>query len=192
MVGQPAPTLQQRAALGPHADRPQTYTKLQATKSYYSFNTLAVDRYKVKGTLTPMVVGVRQVNDGDLPSQGWVNTHLQYTHGYAMILAPSNQSSSAQPTFSISKVPPVYAPGAPTIEQPRVYFGLNNPNGGDVDYVLGDTNQPEIDYPRHLGRGEPGAEHLHGHRRGPAQATSSCRAALPSASATSTCSSPTS
>ena len=26
------------------------YTKLQATKSYYSFNTLAVDRYDVNGT----------------------------------------------------------------------------------------------------------------------------------------------
>ncbi len=60
-----------------------TYTKLQATKSYYSFNTLAIDRYKVGGSLQPMVVGVRQVNDNDLPSQGWVNTHLQYTHGYA-------------------------------------------------------------------------------------------------------------
>ncbi len=133
----------------------QTYTKLQATKSYYSFNTLAVDRYKVNGTLTPMVVGVRQVNDGDLPSQGWVNTHLQYTHGYAMILAPSNQSNSDNPAFSISKVPPVYAPGAPTIAEPRVYFGLNNPGGGDVNYVLGNTNQPEIDYPPASGQGNP-------------------------------------
>jgi uncharacterized membrane protein (UPF0182 family) len=125
----------------------QTYTKLQATKSYYSFNTFAVDRYKVNGSLAPMVVGVRQVNDGDLPAQGWVNTHLQYTHGYAMILAPSNQSNSGQPAFSISQVPPVSSPGAPTIEQPRVYFGLNNPSGGDVNYVLGNTNQSEIDYP---------------------------------------------
>jgi hypothetical protein len=133
----------------------QTYTKLQATKSYYSFNTLAVDRYKINGTLTPMVVGVRQVNAGDLPSQGWVNTHLQYTHGYAMILAPSNQSNSDNPAFSISKVPPVYAPGAPTIQQPRVYFGLNNPGGGDVNYVLGNTNQPEIDYPPASGAGNP-------------------------------------
>ena len=43
-----------------------------------------------RATMVPMVVGVRQINDNDLPSQGWVNTHLQYTHGYAMILAPSN------------------------------------------------------------------------------------------------------
>jgi uncharacterized membrane protein (UPF0182 family) len=123
-----------------------TYTKLQATKSYYSFNTLGVDRYPINGSLEPMVVGVRQVNDSDLPAQGWVNTHLQYTHGYAMILSPSNTQNGLQPAFSISKVPPQYAPGAPTVTQPRVYFGLSNPNGGDAAYVLGNTRQPEIDY----------------------------------------------
>jgi len=131
------------------------YTKLQATKSYYSFNTLAVDRYNVNGNLVPMVVGVRQVNDSDLPSQGWVNTHLQYTHGYAMILAPSNQQNGNQPAFSISQVPPQSTPGAPTIKQPRVFFGLSNPNGGDVDYVLGDTRQPEIDYQAGSATGNP-------------------------------------
>ena len=131
------------------------YTKLQATKSYYSFNTLAVDRYNVSDSLVPMVVGVRQVNDNDLPSQGWVNTHLQYTHGYAMILAPSNQQNGNQPAFSISQVPPQSTPGAPTIKQPRVYFGLSNPNGGDVDYVLGDTGQPEIDYQAGSATGNP-------------------------------------
>jgi len=123
-----------------------TFTKLQATHSYYSFNTLAVDRYSIGGSLTPMVVGVRQVNDSDLPSQGWVNTHLQYTHGYGMVLAPSNSSNGSQPSFDISAVPPVSSGGAPQIAQPRVYFGVANPNGGDADYVLGNTRQPEIDY----------------------------------------------
>ena len=133
----------------------QTYTKLQATKSYYSFNTLAVDRYKVNGSLDPEVVGVRQVNASDLPSQGWVNTHLQYTHGYAMILAPSNQTNNGQPAFAISQVPPVSTPGAPKVQEPRVYFGLNNPNGGDVNYVLGNTRQSEIDYPAASSSGNP-------------------------------------
>ena len=44
---------------------------------------------------------------------------------------------------------------APRSAQPRVYFGLNNPNGGDVNYVLGDTRQPEIDYPAASTRGTP-------------------------------------
>jgi len=124
----------------------QTYTKLQQTKSYYTFNTLAVDRYSINGQLVPTVVGVRQVNDNDLPSQGWVNTHLQYTHGYAMILSPSNTSAGSNPAFDISQVPPQSTPGAPAIVEPRVYFGLSNPNGGDANFVLADTRQPEIDY----------------------------------------------
>ena len=74
-----------------------------------------------------MVVGVRQVNDSDLPSQGWVNTHLQYTHGYGMILAPANNANSHQPVFDISQVPAQSSPGAPKITQPRVYFGVSNP-----------------------------------------------------------------
>jgi uncharacterized protein len=129
-----------------------TFTKLQATKSYYSFNTLAVDRYSIDGNLEPMVVGVRQVNDSDLPSQGWVNTHLQYTHGYAMVLAPSNAANGAQPSFAMSQVPPQTAPGAPSVTQPRVYFGLSNPQGGDASYVLAETRQPEIDF---QGSGNP-------------------------------------
>jgi uncharacterized protein len=132
-----------------------SYTKLQATKSYYSFNTLAVDRYSINGKLVPSVVAVRQINDSDLPSQGWVNTHLQYTHGYAMILSPSNSQSGDQPSFAISNVPPQSGPGAPTIEQPRVYFGLNNPNGGDANYVLANSRQPEIDYQAGSASGNP-------------------------------------
>jgi uncharacterized membrane protein (UPF0182 family) len=136
-----------------------TYTKLQATRSYYSFNTLAVDRYKVNGTLEPMVVGVRQVNDGDLPSQGWVNTHLQYTHGYGMILAPANDANSHQPVFSISQVPSQSSPGEPQITQPNVYFGVANAN--DADYVLADTRQEEIDY-QQTGAQSPVTSHYKG------------------------------
>ena len=124
-----------------------TYTKLQATKSFYSFNTLALDRYQVNGSLVPEVVGVRQINDNDLPSQGWVNTHLQYTHGYAMVLSPSNQTAQGdQPAFNISQVPVSSTPGAPAIDQPRVFFGVSNPQGADANYIVGDTRQPEIDY----------------------------------------------
>ena len=138
-----------------------TYTKLQATKGYYSFNTLAIDRYTINGDPVPMVVGVRQINDNDLPSQGWVNTHLTYTHGYGMILAPANTANSHQPTFAISQVPTSSTANAPNLTQPRVYFGLNNPNGGDASYVLANTRQPEIDYQRGSG-GNPTTSTYHG------------------------------
>ena len=113
------------------------------------------------GNPVPMVVGVRQVNDQDLPSQGWVNTHLQYTHGYGMILSPANTANSHQPTFALSQVPTSSTPGAPKLSQPRVYFGLANPNGGDASYVLANTRQPEIDYQSGSG-GNPVTSTYHG------------------------------
>ncbi|HLX89878.1 MAG TPA: UPF0182 family protein, partial [Acidimicrobiales bacterium] len=123
-----------------------TYQKLQDIRSYYDFQTLSLDRYLVNGSLTPMVVGVRQINDNDLPSQGWVNTHLQYTHGYGFMASPANLvSDSGQPVFSIGDVPPTSGPGLPHLNQPSVYYGLNN-DGTEPNYVIADTKQPEIDY----------------------------------------------
>ena len=119
-----------------------TFDKLQDIRSYYQFNSLAVDRYNVNGTMSPAIVGVREVNDQDLPSTSWVNTHLQYTHGYGMIIAPANQATSnGDPQFAISDVPPVSNSGLPLVTQPSVYFGLNNSG-----YVVANTKQPEIDF----------------------------------------------
>lgn len=119
-----------------------TFSKLQAIRSYYSFNTLATNRYSIKGHLTPVVIGVRQLNSADLPAQGWVNVHLQYTHGYGAILSPANVAKSdGNPVFGVDDVPPVSEPGYPSITQPSVYYGVDTPG-----WVVVDTRQPEIDY----------------------------------------------
>jgi uncharacterized membrane protein (UPF0182 family) len=119
-----------------------TYDKVQDISSYYQFNSLAVDRYKVNGTETPTIVGVREINDADLPSSSWVNTILQYTHGYGMIVSPANAvTSNGQPQFAVGDVPPNSNSGLPTVTQPSVYFGLNN-----AGYVVTNTKQPEIDF----------------------------------------------
>lgn len=125
----------------------QTYNKLQDVRSYYQFNGLAVDRYKLNGVETPTIIGVRQLNAADLPAQSWVNLHLQYTHGYGAVLAPANQATSAgNPDFVIQDVPPVSTGGAETITQPQVYYGLNNPG-----FVISNTLQSEIDYQTNSG-----------------------------------------
>ncbi len=126
-----------------------TYDKLQDLRSYYQFNSLAIDRYKVGATDTPVVVGVREVNDADLPSTSWVNTTLQYTHGYGMIISPANSvcsgdsscSGAGDPTFGVGQVPPASQAGYPKVTQPSVYFGLDNSG-----YVVANTKQPEIDF----------------------------------------------
>lgn len=119
-----------------------TYEKYQDIKNYYQFTTLAYDRYMVNGTLTPVIIGIRQINSGGLPAQSWVNQHLQYTHGYGAIISQGNfAANDGTPQFPIGDVPPVSSEGTPTITQPDVYFGVNQ--GG---YVIADSKQAEIDY----------------------------------------------
>ncbi len=76
------------------------------------------------------------------PPRRWVNTTLQYTHGYGMIISPANTATSGgEPQFPVGQVPPTSQAGYPTIIQPAVYFGLNNSG-----YVVANTKQPEVDY----------------------------------------------
>jgi hypothetical protein len=88
------------------------------------------------------------VNSSNLPAQGWVNTHLEYTHGYGMIASPANAQANGLPSFNpgIQNVPPQSSGNYPTIVQPDVYFGVNSPG-----YVIADTKQPEIDYQQTTG-----------------------------------------
>ncbi len=122
-----------------------TYDKLQDLSSYYQFNSLPLDRYKVNGAETPTVVGVREINPEDLPSTSWVNTTLQYTHGYGMIVSPANVATTNGTTPATQSSPWARPAGLhqwpPDGRQPSVYFGLNN-----TGYVVANTKQPEIDY----------------------------------------------
>ncbi len=119
----------------------QTYQKLQQNGTGFTIAGLSLDRYRINGTLTPFVVGVREVNAADLPTPSWVNIHLQYTHGYGAVLSPANQQSGGNPVFDIAGVPPSSSHGAPKITQAAVYFGL-----GQSGYVVADTAQSEVDY----------------------------------------------
>ena len=119
----------------------QTYQKLQQNGTGFTIAGLSLDRYRINGTLTPFVIGVRQVNAADLPTPSWVNIHLQYTHGYGAVLSPANQQSGGNPVFDIAGVPPLSNHGAPKISRPAVYFGL-----GESGYVVAETAQSEVDY----------------------------------------------
>jgi uncharacterized membrane protein (UPF0182 family) len=119
----------------------QTFLREQAIRSYYTFQSVAVDRYTIDGKLTPVLIGVRQVSPSNLPSSSWVNTHLQFTHGNGAVIALANDTTSNNPVYAISQTPPVSTQGLPKITQPNVYFGL-----GDTGYVVADTKQAEVDY----------------------------------------------
>ncbi len=119
----------------------QTFQRLQGIKSYYSFPSLAVDRYTLDGQRTPVLIGVRDISASGVPAASWVNTHLQYTHGNGAAVALSNQTNSNNPVFGVQDVPPSSSDGLPEITQPNVYFGA-----GETGYVVANSKQLEVDY----------------------------------------------
>jgi uncharacterized membrane protein (UPF0182 family) len=121
----------------------QTVTKRQSIRSYYTFTTLAVDRYVVNGKVTPILIGARQLDSSSLPTPSWVNTHLQYTHGEgaAVIAANAVDYTTGNPEFVVSNVPPVSTNGMPQLTQPDIYFGI-----GYSGWVAANTKQTELDY----------------------------------------------
>ena len=137
------PTLANMRLWDPEAEISlQTWNKLQAQRAYYTFTTLGVDRYNLDGKVTPVLTGVRQLNPADIPNASWVNTHLQYTHGTGVAMAPANKvADNGNPVFSISDIPPVSAKGAPVLKQSGVYFGVDDPG-----YVVAGSKQAEVDY----------------------------------------------
>jgi uncharacterized membrane protein (UPF0182 family) len=121
----------------------QTFLREQAIRSYYTFQSLSMDRYTVDGQLTPVEIGVRAIDSSSVPSPSWVNTHLQFTHGDGAVVALANQTNSNNPVYGVAGVPPSSSHGLPKITQPDVYFAL-----GEGGYVVANTKQPEVDYQR--------------------------------------------
>ncbi|MHB0885664.1 MAG: UPF0182 family membrane protein [Bacillota bacterium] len=129
-------------------DRPQlqnTYTQLQAIRPYYKFNDVDVDRYTVNGRYRQVTVSARELDKSALAnmnSDTWVNRHLNYTHGYGAVFAPTTEvTPEGLPLLMIKDIPPKSTVNV-AITRPEIYFGeLTN------DYVLVDTKQNEFDYP---------------------------------------------
>ncbi len=139
----------------------ETVTRRQSIRSYYDFQSVAVDRYYINGKLTPVLIGARQLNSAALPSNSWVNEHLQYTHGIGVAVVAANQvdGTTGNPVFDVSNVPPVSTNGMPTLTQPDIYFGL-----GLSGWVVADTKQPELNYQVNTGAnaGTPVESHYQG------------------------------
>ena len=142
----------------------QTLDGLQVLRQYYTFPTVSTDRYVFTDAAScapaappcvrqVMLAGreldptqLAQLTTGD---QSWVNQHITYTHGYGLVMVPVNEvAQNGQPNLLISNFPPVSTPGAPTITQPRIYFGTEPSN-----YVIVDAASQEFDYPSTSGTG---------------------------------------
>lgn len=123
----------------------RSYGQLQALRPYYTFSDVDIDRYLVGGVQRQVMLAARELTTGRLPPQArtWVNEHLVYTHGYGLVMSPVNRvSEEGMPEFFIKDIPPEAVANL-TITRPEIYYGELTTN-----YVVVNTNQRELDYPR--------------------------------------------
>ncbi len=123
-----------------------TFRQLQEIRQYYQFLDVDVDRYQVDGGMRQVMVAAREMNKGNLPqrTRTWESRHLQYTHGYGIAMAPSNQTTAeGLPELWIRDFPPqTLQKDLPQVKQAAIYYGeITN------DYVVVNTSLKEIDYP---------------------------------------------
>jgi len=123
----------------------ETYSQLQEIRAYYALDEVDVDRYKINGELTQVMVSARELDQTNLPAVGWVNERLQYTHGYGVVFSPANDvASQGQPDFYVKGVPATTTVSELEVKQPRIYFGES---AESVEYVVVNSLQDEVDYP---------------------------------------------
>ena len=120
----------------------QTFGQLQAIRTYYDFEAVDDDRYRIGNELRQVLLSARELNSAALPTRSFINEHLTFTHGMGLTLGPSNQvTPEGLPVLWIKDLPP--ASTIPIrVTRPQIYFGeLSN------DFVLAPTRQREFDYP---------------------------------------------
>ncbi|MGC5021522.1 UPF0182 family protein [Micromonospora sp. DT47] len=142
----------------------ETYTQLQQVRGFYDFGPkLDIDRYSVANKTSDYVVGVREINYGELPNNNWINRHTVYTHGYGLVGAPANQVVCGGQPFFVSG----FLGGGKSQEacastneeipttQPRIYYGERM--SADDYAIVGQTDKDrnaEFDRPSSSGSGE--------------------------------------
>jgi uncharacterized membrane protein (UPF0182 family) len=141
-----------------------TFAQLQEIRTYYRFVDVDNDRYTIGDDYRQVMLSARELSYQNLPRdpQGrdadrqWINEHLQYTHGYGVVVGPVNRiTPEGLPELFIRDIPPVS--NVPLrVTRPEIYYGeVAN------DYVFVGTRSREIDYPSgdenvyttYLGRG---------------------------------------
>ena len=119
-----------------------TYTQLQALRPYYVFGEIDIDRYNINGETRQVMLATRELDKSQLPSLSWVNTKLEFTHGYGIVMNPVDRfTADGQPEFFIKNLPPEGTENL-QVERPEIYYGeLSN------DEVFVGSDRDEFSYP---------------------------------------------
>ena len=138
---------------------PDTLAQIDRSRSYQTYSTITVDRYPnpATGGDTEVMLGPREIAEADIPNASFVNTALNYTHGYGVTAVSVNAvAGEGKPQVLVGQQPMTQVtPGSPpdlsfdnsTTADPRIYCGLDT-----TQSVVSGTTQPEFNYPSGSGR----------------------------------------
>ena len=134
---------------------PDTFAQIDRSRSYQTYPTITVDRYPSAPSVgsgdTEVMLGPREIAENDVPNASFVNTALNYTHGYGITAVSVNAvASEGKPQVLVGQQPmKQVSPDAPpalsfngTGGDPRIYCGLST-----TQSVVTGTQQSEFDYP---------------------------------------------
>jgi len=120
-----------------------TFAQIQEIRTYYQFQSVDNDRYRIGGELQQTMISPRELSVESLPNRNWINESLTFTHGFGLTLGPVNQvTPEGLPVLFIKDLPPVSTAPELKVTRPEIYYGeLSN----DPVYVK--TATKEFDYP---------------------------------------------
>ena len=117
------------------------YNQLQFMELYYNFLNMDSDRYRVDGRLRQVLVGARELDSENLPTdaRNWVNQRLQYTHGYGVVMSPATgfTPGEGRPEFFIQDIP---IRGRLEVQRPELYYGEN-----PISFAIVNSSLREVD-----------------------------------------------
>ncbi len=122
----------------------QTYRQTQEIRLYYQFYSVDVDRYHLEDGYHQVMLSARELAN-HLPEKArtWVNSTLQFTHGYGMVMSfVSRQEEGGLPVYLLKDIPPTSDYGM-KIDQPAIYYGEKTRG-----YRIVSTRVKEFDYPK--------------------------------------------
>ncbi|HPQ77767.1 MAG TPA: UPF0182 family protein [Synergistales bacterium] len=120
----------------------RAFKQLQEIRTYYDFPDVDIARYTFDGSYRQVMLAARELDHGQLQNPTWVNRHLEFTHGYGIVMNFVNEVDSAgKPVLIVKDLPPQMSVPL-RIEKPQIYYGeKTNP------YSLVRTSILEFDYP---------------------------------------------
>jgi uncharacterized membrane protein (UPF0182 family) len=113
--------------------------QIQTIRPLFDFLDVDVDRYTIDGKTRQVMLSARELDSNKLPvdAQTWVNSRLQYTHGYGYAVAAVNEAESdGSPKLIVSDIP---LQGQLKTDRPELYFGEQSDH-----YIIVDGNEPEF------------------------------------------------